>query len=274
MWYLRLKRKPPFAYKTIVLTGAASGIGRALLTQWSSRPLRILAVDVDGERLAAVAQSLSGVQADITTLAIDLSQPDNLEYLFEEAVKRLGSLDLFIANAGFAYYEQLEAVDWDRLDRIYRVNVFSPMAAAVKMKQLNGVRPYKVVITASAMAYLALPGYAVYAATKAALHRFAQGYRLELDDPHRLVLVYPIATRTNFFSAAARRTAPVAWPSQTAEKVAQAIISGIEQNRQAIYPSRLFATYLVLERFFPALGYVVQWPDRWKFKRWLRDGSR
>ncbi|MCB9076388.1 MAG: SDR family NAD(P)-dependent oxidoreductase [Anaerolineaceae bacterium] len=273
MWRLKIRRKPEFTYQTIVLTGAASGIGRALLNRWSSRPLRILAVDIDGQPLAATVQALATAPAAITPLVLDLSTPENVDRLFDEAVKALGSIDLFMANAGFAYYEQLDLADWSRLERIFRVNVFSPIYAAVKMKQLNSSRPYKVVMTASAMAYLALPGYAVYAGTKAALHRFAEGYRLELDDPDRLALVYPIATRTHFF-AAAGPSIPVPWPAQAADPVARAIISGIEQNRRAIYPSRLLATYLFLERFFPALGAVVQWPDRWKFKRWLRRGGR
>ena len=273
MWLLKFRRKPKFTYQTIVLTGAASGIGRALLVQWSSRPLRILAVDIEAEPLAAAVQSLTAARAEITPLAIDLSTPENVDRLFDEALKTLGSIDLFVANAGFAYYEQLDTADWSRLERIFRVNVFSPIYAAVKMKSLNGSRPYKVVITASAMAYLALPGYAVYGGTKAALHRFAEGYRLELDDPDRLVLVYPIATRTHFF-AAAGPSIPIPWPVQAADVVAKAIISGIEQNRRAVYPSRLFKTYLFLQRFFPALGAVVQWPDRWKFKRWIRRGKR
>lgn len=273
MWLLKIRRKPEFAYQTIVLTGAASGIGRALLNRWSSRPLRILAVDIDGQQLAATVQALVTAPAAITPLVLDLSTPENVDRLFDEAVRTLGSIDLFIANAGFAYYEQLDTADWSRLERIFRINVFSPIYAAVKMKHLNSSRPYKVVMTASAMAYLALPGYAVYAGTKAALHRFAEGYRLELDDPDRLALVYPIATRTHFF-AAAGPSIPVPWPAQAADPVARAIISGIEQNRRSIHPSRLFATYLFLERFFPALGAVVQWPDRWKFKRWLRRGGR
>ncbi|MCB0166976.1 MAG: SDR family NAD(P)-dependent oxidoreductase [Anaerolineae bacterium] len=266
---LRFKRKPEFSYRTIVLTGAASGIGRALLTQWSHRPLRILAVDIDDQQLTATVQTLAATQAEIRRLVIDLATPENVDRLFDEAIKVLGSIDLFVANAGFAYYEQLDTADWTRLERIFRINVFSPIYAAVKMKSLNGSRPYKVVMTASAMAYLALPGYAIYAGTKAALHRFAEAYRLELDDPDRLALVYPIATRTQFF-AAAGPSIPIAWPTQAADHVARAIISGVEQNRRAIYPSRLFATYLFLERFFPALGAVVQWPERWKFKRWLR----
>ena len=271
MWYLKFRRKPKFQYQTIVLTGAASGIGRALLTCWASRPVHILAVDVDEQRLAATAQAVIPAQADITTLALDLVRPDNIDHLFEQAVNRLGFIDLFIANAGFTYYEQLQTPDWSRLERIFRVNVFSPIYSAVKMQALNGSRPYKVVMTASAMAHLALPGYAVYAATKATLHRFAEGYRLELPNPDRLVLIYPIATRTNFFNAAANRTIPVPWPTQSVEAVARAIIRGIEQNRQAVYPSRLFVTYLFLERFFPALRHVVQWPDRWRFKRWLNN---
>lgn len=271
MWLLKIRRKPAFAYQTIVLTGAASGIGRALLTRWSSRPLRILAVDVDDQQLAAAIQALAAAQAEITPLAIDLSTPENVDRLFDQALKTLGSIDLFVANAGFAYYEQLDAADWSRLDRIFRLNVFSPIYAAVKMKRLNGARPYKVVMTASAMAYLALPGYAVYAGTKAALHRFAEGYRLELDDPDRLVLVYPIATRTNFFTSAGQ-SIPIPWPTQAADPVAEAIINGVEHHRLSIYPSRLFATYLFLARFLPGLGRVVQAPERWKFKRWLRRG--
>jgi len=75
------------------------------------------------------------------------------------------------------------------------------------------------------MSFLSVPGYALYASTKAALRGFATAYRHELGPGQRLHLVYPIATRTAFFAAAGDDT-PVPWPSQAPEVVARAIVRG------------------------------------------------
>lgn len=250
----------------IILTGAASGIGRALLEQLAAYPAQILAVDrqqIGPENLPHQAK------AQITPYVCDLGQPQAVDALFQAAIETLGGIDLFIANAGFAYYERLGDPDWEHIERIYRVNVFSPLYAAQKMRQLNAGRPYKVVITASAMGRLALPGYALYSSTKAALHRFAEAYAYELDDPHSLVLVYPIATRTGFFGAAAAETAPQPWPAQTSQQVAAAILRGIQREAPAIYPSRLFQVFIALCGPLPFLRRLEQAIEARRFRRWL-----
>lgn len=257
-------------YQQIVLTGAGSGIGRALLAQLAVFPVQIIAVDLDRAGLETSVALLGSVRATISPFVADVSEATSLEALFEYAGQTMGGIDLFMANAGLAYYEQISEPDWLRIERIYRLNVFSPIYAAIKMKAINPHRPYKVVITASAMSHMALPGYALYASTKAALHRFAEGYRFELEDPSTLTLVYPIATRTNFFSAAARRQIPRPWPVQPPERVAQAILHGIRHNQATIYPSRLFALHLFLERFLPFLRRLVQARENRQFQRWLR----
>ncbi len=263
------------AGQRIVITGAASGIGRATLARLAQHPARILAADVDADRLAQVLHDLAGAPAQIAPLACDLANQACMDGLFDYALATLGGVDIFIANAGFAYYELLERADWERLERIFRVNVFAPIYAAVKMRELSAERPYKMVITASAMGLLAIPGYAVYGATKAALDRFAEGYRLELDDPARLMLVYPIGTRTGFFSAAAPSAAPQPWPTQSAEQVARAIIRGIERDRQVVHPSRLFQLVLIADRFLPFVRRIEQWIEQRRFRGWLnRHTSR
>lgn len=233
-----------------------------------------MAVDIDSERLEMAVNMLKPARADLRPFIADVGQPENIDELFHYALQLMNGVDLFIANAGFAYYEQIQEPDWKRIEQIYRVNVFSPIYAAAKMKAINNDRPYKMVIIASAMGRMALPGYAIYASTKAALHRFAEGYRLELGEPSRLALVYPIATRTNFFDAAATRRIPVPWPSQSAERVAHAIIAGIAQNRMTIYPSRLFAIYLFVERFMPFLRSLIQAKEKRQFKQWLAAHQR
>jgi short-subunit dehydrogenase len=252
----------------IVLTGAASGLGRALLHQLAVYPAHIVAADLNREGLEAVIASSPAATAAITPYLCDLSQQAGIDGLFDEALRRLGGIDLFIANAGFAYYEHIDTPDWAHIAHIFQVNVFAAMYAAEKMRVLNVGRRFRVVITASAMSHLALPGYAIYAATKAALDRFAEGYRFELEQPSDLTLVYPIGTRTNFFNAAGSDV-PLPWPTQTPETVAHAVIRGIEHDRPAIYPSRLFRLFMVLRGVLPFLGNLVQSQDKRRFEQWL-----
>lgn len=98
------------------------------------------------------------------------------------------------------------------------------------------------------MSHLSLPGYAQYSSTKAAVRSFIDAYRYELKPGNRVMVVYPIATRTQFFDAAGKKV-PVPFPSQSAETVAKKVISGIESNAKEVYPSLLFRFIQVLDRF-------------------------
>jgi len=261
--------------KKIVLTGAASGIGLALLNMLARQQVQILAVDVNEEALKTVCNNLLQLTkgsntipvAKVTTYVCDLSAAENVDNLFEFAMALLGGIDLFIANAGFAYYEQIEKADWAHIEKIYQVNVFSNLYIIEKMQALYGDKPYKVAVTASAMAYIAVPGYAIYSSTKAALDRFADGYRWQMKDQRRLMLVYPITTRTNFFQSAGTAV-PTPWPSQTPDVVAKAILAGIRKDRQHVYPSFLFQLILFLKRFLPT-HWLVQYLEQKRMNNWL-----
>jgi uncharacterized protein len=254
--------------KRIVLTGAASGIGLALLEALAELPGRILAVDVNAAALEAACARLAGKAASITPYVCDLSRQENVDRLFDAALQSLGRIDLFFANAGFAYFEQVERPDWEHIEKIFRVNVFNTLYTVEKMQSLYGDGPYKVVVTASAMAFLAVPGYALYSATKAALDRFADGYRWQMKDPRKLLLVYPIATRTGFFRAAGERV-PSAWPSQTPQTVARAILRGVRRDRKRVSPSALFSLVMFLDRFLP-MHWLEQVIEQRRLSKWLK----
>lgn len=255
--------------KRIVLTGAASGIGLALWQQLAVYPLHLLAVDLNAAGLAEAIRRIKG-PATVTPLAVDVSTQAANDLIFDAALARMSGIDLFFANAGFAYYEKLGLAEWQRLEKIYAVNVFAPIYCATKMAHLYGDSPHKTIITASAMGRLGLAGYAVYASTKAALDRFAESYRLELADPTSLVLVYPVATRTRFFETAhPQKQAPIFEPSQRADTVAQAILTGIDRNQTEIIPSRLFRWLMLMGRFLPALTNQVKRDSQRQFEDWL-----
>ena len=249
--------------KRIVVTGAASGIGYELLKQLSHYDARIVAADVN----LIDRTPIRGSTAQIYPFQGDLSQQSGVDDLFDYALETMGGIELFIANAGFAYYEAINQADWAHLERIFQLNVISPLYAAARMKEINPHTDYNVVMTASAMAKLALPGYAVYAGTKAALDRFAEAYRYEMPPNAHLMLVYPIATRTNFFDTANDGT-PVPFPSQTSAHVAERIIKGIERNAQSVNPSIGFSFFWTLNRIFPLAGRLYQMVENRRFNRW------
>lgn len=244
--------------KRVVVTGAASGIGAALVAQLQARAAQVVAVDINAQGLAALPVK--------ETHTADLTDPTQVDALLEA----IGPHDCFIANAGFAYYEQLSAANWERIERIYRLNTFSPIYTLLALRQRYGDSVPKMVMVTSSMGHWALPGYALYGSTKAALNHFAASFRAEMDDPQQLMLVYPIATRTNFFHAANEKTAPMAFPSQTPDHVAAAILRGIERDQQAVYPSWLFRLGLLLDRISPFQRIVFALEKR-RFQRWLRS---
>ena len=259
--------------RNIVITGAASGIGKSLLLCLSRfGGLSVVAVDWQETALRQTIAQLPPSKNLVIPYVCDVSAPEAVDALFDFAQTKMGSVDIFFANAGFAYYERIEKPDWQRMEAIFRVNTLSPLYALQKMAELNQGREYAVVITASAIAKLGIPGYALYGATKAALDRFADAYRYETDDLGHLCLVYPISTRTHFFDnsvAASRRgNVPVPFPSLEPEVVAKEMINGVLKNQKSVYPSLLhrvgrFVQYLAELMFVPYQLYYARVLKKW-----------
>jgi short-subunit dehydrogenase len=249
----------------VVITGAASGIGLALLQLLAAKPVRIVAADVNEAGLRQACAAFDPAQ--VTPAPGDVSAVEGVDRLFDAALTTLGGIDLFIANAGSAYFERIQQPDWRHIEQIFSINVFGPLYSLEKLRALQAGRPCKMVINASAMAQIAVPGYALYAATKAALDRFADGYRWEMTRPQDLMLVYPISTRTGFFDAAGENV-PIPWPSQSPEAVARTILRGIERDARSVYPSRLYFTLLVMDRWLPFIHWLIQWNEMRRFRRW------
>ncbi|EGD48856.1 short-chain dehydrogenase/reductase SDR [Ruminiclostridium papyrosolvens DSM 2782] len=247
--------------KKIILTGASSGIGKEVLKELSKYDADIIAV-------ARNVNNIPKFSNRIITYSCDVSNKENIDMLFEYATKTFGKVDIFIANAGFAYCEDIQEADWEHIEKIYLTNVVSPIYSLEKMKVMNEGRKYSVLITCSAVSKVALPGYSLYCSTKAAVHSFGDVYRYEENDKGHLSLVYPIATDTNFFKNAGNK-APVPWPVQSTDKVAKAMVKGILKDKRFIYPSKLFTVLNVLNRFFPFLYHFYALRNSSKFKKWL-----
>ena len=250
--------------KTIVLTGADSGIGLEVLKLLASeKSNKILAVDKN-------CKNMDKVSGNIITYQCDVSSKEAVDSIFEKAIAELGSIDIFYANAGYPYYEIIDYTDWDRTKRMFETNVFSPIYTYEKYKEyLNGKEGH-LAITVSAIGKMAMPGFTTYSATKFAMEGFQQGIRFELPENMKLTCLYPIATDTGFFAAANEVEFERPFPVQSPKVVAKKMVAALEKGKKSVNPSFLFTLSGVLFGVCPPIKSVYLGLEKAKFKRFLK----
>ncbi len=253
-------------HTNIIVTGAASGIGHCLVNELLNFDCKIIAADINAELLNKVTSSYTD---KVKPYVCNLANPDHIDQLFETSINLYGSVDIFIANAGFGYYEQLKEGEWSRLEQIFRVNTISPIYSLLKMNKINSGKPWKTVILCSAMAEWNIPGYTLYSTTKTAIHRFADSYKFD-NSNNNLMTVYPIATRTKFFEKAGGNSMPIPFPVQSPETVAKKIIKGVLEDKRKLYPARLFRSIVMINRILPIIKPLYQLHEQQKQKEWLK----
>lgn len=249
--------------KIIVLTGASSGIGKQILTILSIRK------DVKIVAVARHINTIPTIDDIVFPFAADVSTQQGVDNVFDYALSTFGRIDVFIANAGFAYIEKLQEPDWQHIEYIYQLNVFSPIYSLEKLASINKEN-IAFACTISGAGLASLPAYSLYCSTKAALHHFIQTYRYEQDRRIQITAIYPVATRTSFFDKAAdQENTPLPFPVQEAEAVARKIIKGIEKGQKTVYPSILFRLFYPIGRAFPFFLKIYSLLEKQKMKKWL-----
>ncbi len=241
--------------KTIVLTGASSGIGFEVLR---------LLVKGSGNKILAVsrhAQELLGSFAEnVIPFNMDISTKEGVDAVFEKAneVFEGRKIDIFYANAGFPYYEEFNYEDWDRVKVMFDTNTLSPIYTYSKYLHHLGGRDGILAITVSAIGQMAMPGYAIYSASKFGLQGFQQAIRLEAPKNMQITCLYPVATDTNFFRVANPVPFEKPFPVQQPDVVARKMVAGIESGKKFVSPNPLFAVSKVLMGVCPPVR-TVYW---------------
>jgi short-subunit dehydrogenase len=247
-------------HKRILITGASSGIGFALV-----RHLLL----VRGVRIVGVARNVKSLQRISTgrlfALSLDITEPDNVEFMLDEAISLMGGIDIIIACAGFGYYEQFKNLDYGHIKRIYETNVLSPLftlSRFLEKRRLLGKQgDISFVIISSVLGKFGLAGYALYCSTKFALDGFLESFRFEPQERLHFMGVYPIGVKTNFFERI-HTDMPLPRPLQSPNTVAKAIIKGLEKKKRRVYTSKL--SYL-----FPFSFWAYQMIHRNKFAKFI-----
>ena len=167
--------------KVAVVTGAASGIGRAMAEKWCAEGMKVVLADVEDEALALTEKELSATGAEILAVRTDVSKGEQMDALRDAAVDRFGTVHLVCNNAGVGgggLAQQLTEKDWQWVlgvnlwGVIHGQRVFLP----ILMQQNEG----HVVNTASVAGLLASPFMSPYCASKFAVVGMTECLQKEL----------------------------------------------------------------------------------------------
>jgi 2-keto-3-deoxy-L-fuconate dehydrogenase len=126
--------------KIAAITGAASGIGRAIALRFANAGCVVRALDIDEKSAASAVKEITLSGGKASAHICDVSDQAQTKQAFQQ-ISRLGSLDILVNNAGISHIGKLETTSEADLDRVFRVNVkgmYNCMAAAIDLLKANG----------------------------------------------------------------------------------------------------------------------------------------
>ena len=234
-----------FRDHAVIITGASSGIGRALALQLAGEGAWLALAARNAERLEAVAAACRQRGGRALALPTDVADEAQCRTLVERACKEYGCLDMLVNNAGMAVVARLDELpDLERFRQVMDVNfygaVYCTYYALPHLKATRG----RIVTISSLGGKLAIPYNASYVASKAALERFSDALRMELKASGvSVTVVCPSWVVTEFHERMMDRDGRPRGPSgraiytekmMTAEQCASIVLAAARQRKREV----------------------------------------
>ena len=247
-----------FAGKTVVVTGAAGGLGRALCLRFAAAGARIVALDRD----AAVLGTLTFPQGTAALrLGCDVSDEEDCVRAMAEARRAFGGIDLLINNAGITHRSAFAATRPEVIRRVMAVNFFGALHCTQAALEDLLVRRGMVIAVSSVAGFAPLVARTGYAASKHALHGFFDSLRTEVEPSGvKVLLVCPSFIQTGIEkNALAGDGGPVRHPQSivggrsTPEAMAERIFRAAEGEQRLLLPDRISRLSWWVSRLAPRI---------------------
>jgi short-subunit dehydrogenase len=236
--------------RTALVTGASSGIGRALALRLAREGARVALVARRAAELEALAAEIRGAGGEAIPLPGDVSDRSAAERIAAQALAGLGPVDILFNNAGYGGHRTFLEWDLDDLERMMRVNYLGSVYLTKRLlPRMVERRAGWVVFVASVAGRIGTPEESAYAATKFAVVGLAEALSIEVEDAGVHVLtVCPGVVRTPFFDAEALARLPPVARRRIVEpdELVNAIFDALARGRHELtFPRSLAAGYVV-----------------------------
>lgn len=184
--------------KTIVITGASSGIGAATARHLASAGANLMLGARRGDRLASLVEEIRSAGGRARAHVTDVTSPASVQELADHAIDQFGQIDVLINNAGIMPLSRLEKRDIEGWSRTIDTNIkgmLHGIAAVLPAMQVR--RSGHIISIASVSAHVVKAGFAVYSGSKSAVRAISESMRQELaTDGIRVTLISPGVTQS------------------------------------------------------------------------------
>src|SRR6266436_2151562 len=257
------------------VTGAASGIGRALALELAARGCDLALADRDDAGLQATAAEIGRAGSPkVTAHRVDVGEPQQIAGFATAAIAAHPALNIVVNNAGVALLGQFSEIEQEQMDWLMNINFWGVVhATRAFLPQLARQREAHIVNLSSIFGIIAPPGQTAYCSAKFAVRGFSESLRHELamaNSPVRLSVVHPGGVATNIarnsrtgvgITDNARRAESIdrfdAIAKTTPTAAALRIIEGIEKNAPRILIGNDARFMDLLQRFRPGTYWAV-----------------
>lgn len=230
------------AGKRALITGAASGIGRAIALRLAAAQVNLFLVDIDEVGLERVKKETVSLGADTVTQRCDISSADDLQNSVATAIDLWAGVDILVNNAGITYHGMTHLMPEEEWDRLLAINLHGPLNLTRALLPSLLARPEAHVLNVCSVLGLAgMPRVNAYCTAKFGLVGFSESLRAEYArNGLGVTALCPGFAETNLFSAAKPPipgTEPKRPPSiicTTPEKVAKAAERAIVRNKAVV----------------------------------------
>jgi NADP-dependent 3-hydroxy acid dehydrogenase YdfG len=252
--------------KVVLITGASSGFGEATAKLFAQEGSKIVLAARRVERLEELASAIRAAGGDALPVAVDVTQPAQIEAMVKAAIDQYGRIDILFNNAGFGRLDWFEALDPIKdIQGQINVDLLGVIwTARAVLPQMYRQRSGHIINMSSMAGWAAPPLYSVYAAAKFGVRGFSEALRREaFPFGVKVSTIYPGGAATEFQkhvgqNKAKQRFKTPAWLKLTAEDVARAVVNLAKRPRRSLILPRVMAFSVFLNSHFMGLSDAVQ----------------
>ena len=220
--------------KTVLITGASSGIGKETAYVYAQNKYNLILVARRKENLKTIKQDIEGKhKISVEIFDTDLSKTNSAEQLYKQTTDKKLKVDVLINNAGFGINDNFKDIDISKEESMLILNMITlTKLSKLYLKDMLKQKSGHIINLASTAAFQGVPGFATYAATKAYVLHFSEAIAVELKNENiKVTAICPGPTKSEFAKTAETNNTSLFNKAPTSRDLAEFIFESMKKTK-------------------------------------------